>query len=100
MTGSEYLAPSTTGGAPKRRAITMPYPTPIATIAPNVSADVAVETGVTNVAAKGAISNGANQPNRYPAPAMTPVVASSATHHQSYAVYAPSPATTPTSGVR
>jgi hypothetical protein len=51
VTGREYLAPSTTGGAPKRRAMTMPYPTPIATIAPNVSADAAVETGVTNVAA-------------------------------------------------
>ena len=65
--------------------MTTPYPTPIATIAPNVTADVAVETGVTKVAAKGAMSNGANQPKRYPAPAMTPVHASSAAHHQSRA---------------
>jgi hypothetical protein len=51
VTGSEYRSPSTTAGAPKRRMITRPYAVPIATIAPKVTAAVAVSTGVTKVAA-------------------------------------------------
>ena len=50
VTGIEYRSPSTTAGAPKRRMITI-NAVPIATIAPKVTADVAVETGVTKVAA-------------------------------------------------
>src|SRR5262245_28441169 len=84
--GSEYRSPCTTGGAPNRRAMTMPYAVPIATMAPKVNAVLPVDTGVTNVAAKGRISRAPNQPPRNPAPATAPVAASSATHHQSYAV--------------
>src|SRR5262245_33241877 len=100
VTGVEYLSPSTTAAAPNRRAITMPYAVPIATNVPKVSAAVPVDTGVTKVAAYGHISSAPNQPTRYPDPATTPVAASRATHHQSYAAYAARPATTPITGVR
>ena len=40
-------------------------------------------SGTTKVAANGTMSSGANQPNPIPAPAITPTVASTATHHQS-----------------
>jgi hypothetical protein len=63
--------------------MTMPYPVPIATMTPNVTAAVPSEIGVTNVAAYAAINKAPNQPNRNPTPETTPTVASSATHHQS-----------------
>src|SRR6476620_7764392 len=67
---------------------------------PYTTASLHVGTWVANVAANGSIRSGGSHPNRIPAPAMTARTASRATHHQSYAVNAPSPAATATPGAR
>src|SRR5450755_3256783 len=67
---------------------------------PYHTASLPEDVAVANVAAKPTISSGASHPNRIPAPMITPTTASNATHDQSYAVTAPSPAATATAGAR
>jgi hypothetical protein len=81
-TGRETRWPSTTSGALKRRASTMPYSVAIAAMAPYAAASFAEDVATGNVAAKVSISRDGSHPNSIPPPVMTPTTASSTTHDQ------------------